>query len=167
MNDISFAESGQFFVTAGSKSLKYWFFNRMGQPICTASSANSEVKCMSSKTVDLAEMRDKNFVSVACAKGTVFTLTEDGILCVFTAERVMDKWMELHVSNGYTLCASNNLLACGCSDGIIRCFDSESLEHIITLPRPPPLGEANISPDKHRVIIPTNATSNFADTVAL
>jgi len=30
VNDISFAESGQFFVTAGSKALKYWYFNRMG-----------------------------------------------------------------------------------------------------------------------------------------
>jgi len=103
---------------------------------------------MTSRTVDLGEMKDKNFVSVACTRGTVFTLTEDGVLCIFTAERVMDKWMELHVNKGYTLCAVNNLLACGCSDGIIRCFDTESLEHIITLPRPPPLGEANISPDK-------------------
>ena len=165
--DIAFSETGEFFVTAGVKTLKYWFFDRMDRPISTPGSANSEVKCMASRTVDLAEMRGKTFVSVATARGNVFALTEDGLLCVCTPERTMDKWMDLHASFGYTICAYGNLVACGCSNGVIRCFDADTLEHIITLPRPPPLGEANISPNSKKQIIATNVSCTFADTVAV
>lgn len=120
----------------------------MDRPITTQASAYSEIKCMASHNVDLAEMKGKTFVSVAAARGNIFSITEDGIICVFTLERTMDKWMHLHVNAGYSICAFSNLVACGCSDGIIRCFDADTLEHIITLPRPPPLGEANISPNR-------------------
>ena len=163
---ISFSPSGDFFVTGGVKNIKMWNFDK-GRPVTTASSSTAEVKCMASKNFDLAEMKEKTFCSVAVGKESVFALTSEGFLCVFTAERAMDKWMDLHVGNGYVLTTSGKYLVCGCADGIIRCFDSNTMSHIVTLPRPPPLGQANISPDKKRIMIASEPNSVFADTVGL
>lgn len=88
---IAFAPAGDFFVTGGIKSIKIWSFDRNSRPITTAASGNAEIKCMMSKNFDLAEMKDKNFSSVAVNAGNIFALTQDGVLCVFTLERVMDK----------------------------------------------------------------------------
>ena len=163
---IAFAPSGEFFVTAGVKSIKMWNFDR-GHPVTTQSSASAEVKCMASRNIDLAEMKDKTFTSVTLNEKNIFGMTQDGVLCVFTYERVMDRWMDLHADAGYTLYCSGNLLVCGCSEGIIRCFDASTLEHFVTLPRPPPLGHANISPDKKRQVIATDSNSTFADNLGL
>ena len=163
---LSFAPSGEFFVTGGVKNIKMWYFDK-GKPVTTSSSSTAETKCMASKNVDLAEMRDKSFVSVAVNSETVFALTQDGILCVFTLERFMDKWMDLHAGAGFVLMTSGKYLVCGCAEGIIRCFDSATLEHIATLPRPPPLGQANISPDRKKMVISSEPSSLFADTMGL
>lgn len=163
---IAFSLSGDFFITGGVKNIKMWSFDK-GKPVTTSSSATAETKCMASKNVDLAEMKEKTFCSVAVSKDNIFALTQDGVLCVFTLERAMDKWMDLHAGSGYVLTTLGKYLLCGCSDGIIRCFDAESLEHIVTLPRPPPLGQANISPDKKRMVIPSEPNSQFADTTGL
>jgi mitogen-activated protein kinase binding protein 1 len=163
---ISFNATGDFFVTGGVRNIKIWSFEK-GKPVTTASSSTSDTKCMASKNLDLAEMKEKTFCSVAVSKESIFALTVDGILCIFSFERVMDKWMDLHAGDGFVLNTQGKYLLCGCSDGIIRCFDSETLEHIVTLPRPPPLGHANISPDKKRTVIPSEPNSSFADTVGL
>ena len=57
---------------------------------------------------------------------------------------------------------AEGILVCGCSNGIIRCFDPTSLEHIVTLPTPPPLGALNVEAGKE----PPNVKSpKFADTM--
>lgn len=163
---ICFSLNGDFFVTGGVKNIKMWTFDK-GKPVVTSSSTGAEVKCMASKNVDLGEMKEKTFCSVAVGKENFFALTSDGILCVFSQDRIMDKWMDLQAGNGYVLTTVGKYLVCGCADSIIRCFDPNTLEHIATLPRPPPLGQANISPDKKKIVIPSESTSIFADTVGL
>ena len=163
---LSFSPTGEFFITGGVKNIKMWSFDK-GKPITTSSSLNAEIKCMASKNVDLAEMKEKNFVSVAVNLENVFALTGDGILCVFSKDRVMDKWMDLHAGGGFAIVTIGKYLVCGCAEGIIRCFDSENLEHIATLPRPPPLGQANISPDRKKMVIASEPNSAFADTMGL
>lgn len=58
-------------------------------------------------------------------------------------------------------------LFCGCSDGVIRVFEPNSLEHIVTLPKPPPLGTANIEAGVKKIRIPATKDSKFADTTAV
>ena len=75
--------------------------------------------------------------------------------------------MDLHVGGGFVLTTQGKYLACGCADGLIRCFDADDINYIITLPRPPSLGGANVSPDKNRATISKEPDSTFADTMGL
>jgi len=43
------------------------------------------------------------------------------------------------------------MVICGLSDGLVRIFKSDKLEHVATLSKPPPLGKANI--DSSNIII--------------
>ena len=165
--DIAWAPSGEFFVTVGVKSVKYWYIDRNGVPITTASTAQANIKCMASRLVDLAEMKDKTFVSVAVTGQNVFTLTEDGLLCVLTYERTIDKWMDIQVKAGFSLTASGSMVVCGCDEGVIRFFDANTLEHIRTLTRPPPLGEANVTIEKQGLAIQTDSNATFADAISV
>jgi WD40 repeat protein len=165
INCISFAPTADYFVTVGLKSIKFWHFDPSGKPQVTTGSEGADFKAMASRSVFLAEMKEKNFVSVVVGRGMVFTLTSEGQLCIFTPERTMDRWMDLHVTSAFSLSLSDRVLACGCADGINRLFYADSLEYITTLPRPPPLGEANISPDQRVIDVDPNST--FADAVGV
>ena len=44
------------------------------------------------------------------------------------------------------------MVVCGLSDGLIRIFKSEKLDHVATLSRPPPLGKANIDSSNYLYI---------------
>lgn len=165
--DIAWAPSSEFFVTVGVKSVKYWYIDKNGVPVTTASTAQANIKCMASRLADLAELKDKTFVSVAVTGQNVFTLTEDGLLCVLTYERTIDKWMDIQVKAGFSLSAFSNLVVCGCEEGIIRFFDGTSLEHIRTLTRPPPLGEANVTIEKQGMAIQTDSNATFADVISV
>jgi hypothetical protein len=52
--------------------------------------------------------------------------------------------MNIKVERALSCTMTNEHLFCGCSDGVIRVFQPKTLEHIMTLPKPPPLGTANI-----------------------
>lgn len=52
--------------------------------------------------------------------------------------------MNIKVEKAYSMHMTGEYLLCGCSDGVIRVFAPKTLEHIITLPKPPPLGTANM-----------------------
>ena len=54
VNTFAFAESGEFFVTAGYQHLKYWYFDENGRVM------------KESKSADLTKVRLKVFVGVAC-----------------------------------------------------------------------------------------------------
>ena len=62
--------------------------------------------------------------------------------------------MNIKVEKALSCTMTGDYLFCGCSDGIIRVFAPKSLEHIITLPKPPPLGTANIEAGVKTIRIP-------------
>jgi WD40 repeat protein len=62
---------------------------------------------------------------------------------------------------------TNDYLFCGCSDGVVRVFGTKNLEHILTLPKPPPLGSANIEAGVKKIRIPATKESKFADCIAV
>ena len=44
-------------------------------------------------------------------------------------------------------------------------FKTENLQHIVTMARPPPLGETNILVGVSKIKIPTSSESKFADVM--
>lgn len=52
--------------------------------------------------------------------------------------------MDLKVNRAFTMQKSNDHVIIGCSDGIIRVFKADSLSHLVTLPKIPPLKKYNI-----------------------
>ena len=122
---------------------------------------------MESKSADLTKVKLKVFVGVACRLGQVFSLAADGHLYVYDKNRKLTKWMNIKVEKAISCTMTNEHLICGCSDGIVRVFGTKSLEHIITLPKPPPLGSANIETGVKKVRIPSTKDSKFADCQAV
>lgn len=75
--------------------------------------------------------------------------------------------MNIKVDKALSCTMTSEYLFCGCSDGIIRVFGSKSLDHIMTLPKPPPLGSANIEAGIKKIRIPATKDSKFADALAV
>lgn len=58
----------------------------------------------------------------------------------------MEHWVSLEAPAAYGVSVhEDGTLAAACADGIVRLFKADNLEYIATLPRPPPLGRANIA----------------------
>jgi len=55
---------------------------------------------------------------------------------------------------------------CACADGVLRVFKTDTLQHIVTMARPPPLGETNILVGVSKIKIPTSNESKFADVIS-
>lgn len=58
----------------------------------------------------------------------------------------MEHWVSLETPAAYGLSVhEDGTLAAACADGLVRLFRADDLRYVATLPRPPPLGRANIS----------------------
>lgn len=58
----------------------------------------------------------------------------------------MEHWVSLETPAAYGLSVhEDGTLAAACADGLVRLFKADDLQYVATLPRPPPLGRANIS----------------------
>jgi hypothetical protein len=72
----------------------------------------------------LGEKRDNQFIDVACGVGVnstlTYSVTKSGLLCSFNQKRLLEKWVELRVNGAFSLTVNEQLIFCGCSDGIIR-----------------------------------------------
>jgi len=48
-------------------------------------------------------------------------ITSNGILCLFSENRVLEKWIDLHVRGAYAInLTEDGRIVCACTDGIIR-----------------------------------------------
>jgi len=125
-----------YFITTGTQNVKFWSIE---------DSSNTGTKEFMHKNIDMGGRKDKTFVDSCSNADTTYIITESPAnLCVVTHEHKMKKWMDLKATKGFTCKVDSKYLICGCSDGLIRLFDPTSLQHIITLPKPPPLGRANV-----------------------
>ncbi len=69
--------------------------------------------------------KDSIFLDVASGKGSskgnVYTVTNKGLLCCFTAStRILEKWVNLKATGVYGISLTERYIACACSNGIIR-----------------------------------------------
>lgn len=122
---------------------------------------------MESKTADLDKVKFKVFVGVCIYESKVYAVASDGHVYIYDKQRKLLKWMNLKVDRAFGCSVSEGRLFCACSDGIMRIFKTETLEHIITLSRPPPLGETNILTGVSKIKIPSNNKTKFADILAV
>jgi hypothetical protein len=84
----------------------------------------------------------------------VLALASDGHLYVYDRNRKLTKWMNIKVERAMSCALGGELLYCACTDGVVRIFSSNKLEHIMTLPKPPPLGSANVESGNRKIRIP-------------
>lgn len=163
---IAMSPDSDIFVTGGYQHLKFWSLDpATGRPI-TVRPAGSNESIMESKTAELAKVKLSIFVGVAIYNSKVFALATDGHIYVYDKQRKLVKWMNIKVTRAFSLQASNDRLFCACADGIVRVFATETLQHLLTLSKPPPLGSTNIKSGISKIKIPQGKESKFADVVA-
>uniref|UniRef100_A0A8C1HWX2 Mitogen-activated protein kinase binding protein 1 n=1 Tax=Cyprinus carpio carpio TaxID=630221 RepID=A0A8C1HWX2_CYPCA len=141
---VSFSDDSSYFVTAGNRHVKFWYLDHT-----KSSKVNATVPLLGRSGL-LGELRNNFFSDVACGKGpkanSTFCITSSGLLCEFNDKRMLDKWVELRVSDEDTtsmatsLSVSEDLIFCGCADGTVRAFSPTDLHFICTLPHPHSLG---------------------------
>ncbi|XP_015117371.1 mitogen-activated protein kinase-binding protein 1 isoform X2 [Diachasma alloeum] len=162
---VSFAESGNYFVTVGNRHVKFWYLE-----YCRNAKYQEPVPLMGRSAI-LGEQRNNDFVDVACGCGemadSTYAITKTGLLCEFNNRRLLDKWVELRTSSANCIAVGEKFIFIGCAEAIIRCFSPTTLQFITTLPRTHYLGvdvAQGLSID-HMSQHPSNA--RYPDAVAL
>uniref|UniRef100_H3CAC3 MABP1/WDR62 first WD40 domain-containing protein n=1 Tax=Tetraodon nigroviridis TaxID=99883 RepID=H3CAC3_TETNG len=160
---VSFSDDS-YFVTAGNRHVKFWYLG--SRPDLQV---NSTVPLLGRSGL-LGELRNNFFSDVACGRGkqasSTFCITSSGLLCVFNERRLLDKWVELRVSQATCLSLTEDLIFCGCSDGTVRAFSAVDLHFRCTLPRPHSLG-TDVGLVDASQLFSSKPGSRFPDTVAL
>ncbi|CAG8486907.1 7546_t:CDS:10 [Ambispora gerdemannii] len=145
VHTIAFNRSGSYFVTVGLRHVKFWYFDANGnlpKKPAGQSIQKSLVQVLDGRSGILGDLRDHNFVDAVCCPKSEHTyfVTSNGLLCMFTEGRMMDKWVELQVKGAYSIDVSEQYIVCACTNGIIRLFEPITLKYLGTLPKPHPLG---------------------------
>uniref|UniRef100_A0A8C2H3T6 Mitogen-activated protein kinase binding protein 1 n=1 Tax=Cyprinus carpio TaxID=7962 RepID=A0A8C2H3T6_CYPCA len=167
---VSFSDDSSYFVTAGNRHVKFWYLDHT-----KSSKVNATVPLLGRSGL-LGELRNNFFSDVSCGKGrkanSTFCITSSGLLCEFNDKRMLDKWVELRVSDKDTsmatsLSVSEDLIFCGCADGTVRAFSPTDLHFICTLPHPHSLGTdiATVTEASHLFAYKENV--RYPDTVAV
>ncbi|XP_042086769.1 WD repeat-containing protein 62 isoform X2 [Ovis aries] len=157
---LSFSEDSSYFVTVGNRHVRFWFLE-----VSTEAKVTGTVPLVGRSGI-LGELHDNVFCGVACGRGqmagSTFCVSYSGLLCQFNEKRVLEKWINLKVSLSSCLCVSQELIFCGCTDGIVRIFQAHSLQYLTNLPKPHYLGV-----DVAQGLEPRKAEATYPDTVAL
>lgn len=143
---LSFDICDNYMVQCGDKYIKMFSFEKMFD-------LSQGKGGITKNYVELSQLKDRTFIStlISQEQEKIFFLTYDGFLAEMKSNAlVLVRWMHLKRNRGLSLCIFDKMLGCGCTDGIIRLFNYETLAHVITLHRPPPLGKANIDSNVKR-----------------
>ncbi|PWA27493.1 hypothetical protein CCH79_00000162 [Gambusia affinis] len=94
---VSFSEDSSYFVTVGNRHVKFWYLDN-----CKANKTTTPVPLLGRSGL-LGELRNNFFSDVACGRGSksdsTFCITSSGLLCEFNSNRMLDKWVDLRVSD--------------------------------------------------------------------
>ncbi|XP_028643426.1 WD repeat-containing protein 62 isoform X1 [Grammomys surdaster] len=162
---LSFSEDSSYFVTVGNRHVRFWFLEAS-----TEAKVTSTVPLVGRSGI-LGELHNNIFCGVACGRGRMagntFCVSYSGLLCQFNEKRVLDKWINLKVSLSSCLCVSDELIFCGCTDGIVRIFQAHSLLYLTNLPKPHYLGVDVAQGLDSSFLFHRKAEAVYPDTVAL
>uniref|UniRef100_A0A674AC81 Mitogen-activated protein kinase binding protein 1 n=1 Tax=Salmo trutta TaxID=8032 RepID=A0A674AC81_SALTR len=163
---VSFSEDSSYFVTAGNRHVKFWYLDH-----------SKSIKVLPTpvpllgRSGLLGELRNNFFCDVACGRGSkaesTFCITSSGLLCEFNPKRMLDKWVDLRTSVARSLCVSEELIFCGCADGMVRAFSPADLGFICTLPRPHHLGTDVSSITQASHLFSNKMSARYPDSVAV
>ncbi|XP_064345346.1 WD repeat-containing protein 62 isoform X2 [Camelus dromedarius] len=162
---LSFSEDSSYFVTVGNRHVRFWFLE-----VSTEAKVTGTVPLVGRSGI-LGELHDNVFCGVACGRGqmagSTFCVSYSGLLCQFNEKRVLEKWINLKVSLSSCLCVSQDLIFCGCTDGIVRIFQAHSLHYLANLPKPHYLGVDVAQGLEPSFLFRRKAEAIYPDTVAL
>ncbi|XP_064237516.1 WD repeat-containing protein 62 isoform X4 [Aotus nancymaae] len=162
---LSFSEDSSYFVTVGNRHVRFWFLE-----VSTETKVTGTVPLVGRSGI-LGELHNNIFCGVACGRGrmagSTFCVSYSGLLCQFNEKRVLEKWINLKVSLSSCLCVSQELIFCGCTDGIVRIFQAHSLHYLANLPRPHYLGVDVAQGLEPSFLFHRKAEAVYPDTVAL
>ncbi|GAB1607476.1 WD repeat-containing protein 62-like [Argonauta hians] len=141
---VAFSADGSYFVTVGSRHVKFWYMASSNtKPKRPGSMINETVPLMGRSGI-LGEQKNNFFKDVACGKGSMasytYTITLSGLLCEFNEKRLLEKWVELRAKNATGMSVGEDYVFIGCANGVIRVFDSHNLQFVASLPKPHYLG---------------------------
>ncbi|XP_045388205.1 WD repeat-containing protein 62 [Lemur catta] len=162
---LSFSEDSSYFVTVGNRHVRFWFLE-----VSTETKVTGTVPLVGRSGI-LGELHNNIFCGVACGRGrmagSTFCVSYSGLLCQFNEKRVLEKWINLKVSLSSCLCVSQELIFCGCTDGIVRIFQAHSLHYLANLPKPHYLGVDVAQGLEPSFLFHKTAEAVYPDTVAL
>lgn len=120
------------------------------------------------QTANKEHIKGRHFVAVTTAGKATYALTIDAILCKLSNKNGnMTKFIKLHSSRGFTLTSSADYVLCGCAAGMIRICNAKTLEPVVTLPIPPPMGMTNVTDVSDLANIAQCSNTHLADTLAV
>uniref|UniRef100_A0A3P8Y8J4 Mitogen-activated protein kinase binding protein 1 n=1 Tax=Esox lucius TaxID=8010 RepID=A0A3P8Y8J4_ESOLU len=162
---VDFSEDSSYFVTAGNRHVKFWYLDRS-----KSNKASAPVPLLGRSGL-LGELRNNFFCDLACGRGSkadsTFCITSSGLLCEFNSKRMLDKWVDLRTRVARSLCVSEELIFCGCGDGIVRAFSPADMRFICTLPRPHPLGTDVSAVTQASHLFSNKMDARYPDSVAV
>ncbi|XP_044112329.1 WD repeat-containing protein 62 [Neovison vison] len=162
---LSFSEDSSYFVTVGNRHVRFWFLE-----VSTEAKVTGTVPLVGRSGI-LGELHNNIFCGVACGRGrmagSTFCVSYSGLLCQFNEKRVLEKWINLKVSLSSCLCVSQELIFCGCTDGIVRIFQAHNLQYVTNLPKPHYLGVDVAQGLEPSFLFRRKAEAVYPDTVAL
>uniref|UniRef100_G3TBU9 WD repeat-containing protein 62 n=1 Tax=Loxodonta africana TaxID=9785 RepID=G3TBU9_LOXAF len=162
---LSFSEDSSYFVTVGNRHVRFWFLE-----VSTEAKVTGTVPLVGRSGI-LGELHNNVFCGVACGRGRMagntFCVSYSGLLCQFNEKRVLEKWINLKVSLSSCLCVSQELIFCGCTDGVVRIFQAHSLHYLTNLPKPHYLGVDVAQGLEPSFLFRRKAEAIYPDTVAL
>ncbi|KAF2288558.1 hypothetical protein GH714_008535 [Hevea brasiliensis] len=145
VTSVSFSADAKFVITAGKKHLKIW---TIGSSPGTRLNKGTLSLTMHGKPVNLGPQKGSSFTSVTSAILTsscvvnnkqvgdpfgVYALTDEGVLCLVDYGLSVRNSVDLKVEKGFALSASDKLVACACSNGIVLLFMSGTLDYVGSL----------------------------------
>ena len=169
---VDFAADGEQFVTVGQGGhVKFWHVG------VAASTGDDIVPIEQHRAGIMPAYRKAVFVDVACGRGnlagTTYAVTSCGSLVVFSANRLMEKWVELDCPSAHALSiwhrpsrgaakrGDEDVLAAACGGGITRLFRPKTLEYLATLPPPQPITGAAQLPGRQDAILPLDEAKEY------
>ena len=140
----------EFMVLAGSGFIKIYNYEKLLNETQKSTDLDTSKthSMVEKKLVELSKLRDKSFISTIIyekEEKKIFFMTYDCYLVEMKSNFcTLNRWVHLKSTHGLSLTTWNNMLGCGCSDGVYRIFNADNLGHVTTLNKPPPLGSLNI-----------------------
>ncbi|XVF76771.1 hypothetical protein PTKIN_Ptkin13bG0293700 [Pterospermum kingtungense] len=148
VTSVTFSSDAKYIVTAGKKHLKFW---AVGASPRTRMNKGTVSLSIHAKPINLGPQKGSSFISVTSAIRTestdgsvvncnevddqfsIYALTDAGVLCLIDSGLSLRNSVDLKVEKGFALSASSKLIACACSNGLVKIFNIKDLGFVGSL----------------------------------